>query len=632
MPNPRDNKALRLLARAPCAALSLAVLAGGLVGCEEDEVEVSEADPVVVPQTTGDTAGDGVQPPVAPPRAPERAAPDLAQRQPMRGDASRDQASAGRSSVAVSPARWQVDANAASPGQTLHVLRPDGSDGLLITRQQPREVRAGATMRYSISLENTSSDPMYNIVIKEWRQGGFQPESGDASLGAAQDAQRLPALLNELDSSDQSGADQQAGTQQQPADQGAAQRGARPSESQRASAPATWRVPRLAAGETRTIEVVGVAPQEGQITTCLTASFEPTVCTVTEVVKPQLVLDRRVEDTHAFVCDDLGIGYIIRNVGSAPAEGATLVESLPDGLMTADGKREIRIDVGTIPPGETVRHEVMVSADRSGAFASSATLTAGEMEARSTESTIRFAAPQLELTVDAPAREYVGRDIPLMLRIRNTGDAPSLDTVVRVDGLDTLPRASLSTQAASIDGDMIRIGTIPPNQSREMTVTFHATSPQRYDIPVVVNAYCAEEVQREVGLEVRGVEAVRLETIDLVDPVAVGDETVYEVKVKNQGTAESINVSVTATLPDEMSFVEASGDSRVSSDGQTLTFAPIEVLPPGEVASWRITTTAESAAKTQFKLELTSDATQRPVVEREPTTIIGQATEVGDAG
>ena len=65
---------------------------------------------------------------------------------------------------------------------------------------------------------------------------------------------------------------------------------------------------------------------------------------------------------------------------------------------------------------------------------------------------------------------------------------------------------------------------------------------------------------------------------------ALQADRAYELRVKNQGTAASINVRLTANLPEQLEFVSADGDSRVVNEGQQLQFAPIPELPPGDAA------------------------------------------------
>jgi hypothetical protein len=61
--------------------------------------------------------------------------------------------------------------------------------------------------------------------------------------------------------------------------------------------------------------------------------------------------------------------------------------------------------------------------------------------------------------------------------------------------------------------------------------------------------------------------------------------------------------------------------SSVTADGQTLNFAPVKRLDPGEVAEWRVEVKAEGKDKVLLKLNMNSDALPRAVTKMEPTTL-----------
>ena len=59
----------------------------------------------------------------------------------------------------------------------------------------------------------------------------------------------------------------------------------------------------------------------------------------------------------------------------------------------------------------------------------------------------------------------------------------------------------------------------------------------------------------------------------------------------------------------------------MQNQGQQLQFGKIDQLAPGDMVSWYIQAKANEAGKANFKVEMTSDASQRPVNEQEPTTL-----------
>lgn len=602
-----------LMAAAGCAA---SVLALGLAGCDYNEEPVE--DEVVTQAVPDEHVNTGAV--VREETAPQSPAGSTANRVGA--------AEATNAGVVVLESGWTVQQGQAEGGaanaMTLQVPGPDGGEGLVIERVQPKQVRAGETLSYQMEVTNAGDYPVHDVVITEWRSGRFQVQNGGSDQNTSQSAANNAApnaAQNHWQSTDQN--------QARPPNQQGSPQGPNPQNMQAsANNSSEWTIERLSPGQSRTIEVQGVAPEEGTVRTCMAVRYEPSMCFETEVVKPQLRVRQAVEQNTVYVCDDVDVVYTIENTGSAVARDAQLVEKLPQGVTTADGASQIAISIPSIDPGQSVERQVTLRAEGPTTFASSASLRSGDIEANTSETTIQFIRPELNLTVDMPQQEYVGRDVPMQLTISNPSNWPAMDTHITIPGLAELPRATLSTQRAEMTDSGIDIGPLNPGESRTMTLTFSPQDIQQQEFRIAADAYCAAEVTKTAALDIIGIEAVRLEAYDLVDPVVVGEPTVYEVQVKNQGTADSINVSVNARLPDEMTFMSGQGDSKVSGEGQQFQMAPIKRLAPGDVATWRVRAMAESPAKTRLRLELTSDATRRPVIEQEPTTIVdAPATE-----
>jgi uncharacterized repeat protein (TIGR01451 family) len=528
----------------------------------------------------------------------------------------------------VMNASWDVETEESDDeiSKTLIIPNHAGDPALRVTRMQPATVRAGEPLEYRLTVRNVQDHPLRQVSLQEWRRGDLTVDRVSSDAGGTWEGSRSASSLSSspgrYDASANRGGPAQGramnvASQQ---NQGTASRQAGgPTASSNHS---EWNIGTLMPGESKTIAVRGVVSGEGEVSTCLTADFQPTVCVTTQVVKPQLRLARELSRPQALVCEEIEVLYTLENVGSGPTDAATIVEELPGGLETADGETTVRLDVGSLAPGEADEKVVRLTAVRSGEFASYAKANTQSLNVRSSEQQIQFVKPELQMTIDAPAEAFTGRAIPVRMSVSNVGDGPAPDTFIEIPNLRDLPRVSLSTQEVELDGDRLIIGLLDPGDSQDLTMTFQPETPGANSISATASAYCAETVSDTLNVNIRGVEAVRLEAIDLTDPVVVGDEVVYEISVKNQGTAESLNVRVKAQLPQEMAFVGGEGDSGVKASGQTVTMSPIDRLGPGDVATWRISANVESPGKTRLRVELKSDATQRAVTEQEPTTLL----------
>ena len=107
--------------------------------------------------------------------------------------------------------------------------------------------------------------------------------------------------------------------------------------------------------------------------------------------------------------------------------------------------------------------------------------------------------------------------------------------------------------------------------------------------------------------------------MDLEDPVEVGKEVTYDIKVTNQGTAPGTNVRLVCRLPTSQEFVSGSGATSVQAQGRTVTTEPLPILDPKAAAIWRVVVKALQADDARFKVELTSDQFESPIHEEEST-------------
>jgi uncharacterized repeat protein (TIGR01451 family) len=129
------------------------------------------------------------------------------------------------------------------------------------------------------------------------------------------------------------------------------------------------------------------------------------------------------------------------------------------------------------------------------------------------------------------------------------------------------------------------------------------------------------EAMVETAVRVDGMPGLTAEVRDLDDPVEVGAETTYEIRVVNQGTATSDNVRVTAFVPEAMAVVAADGPTPKRVQGQQVAFERLPRLAVGANVMYRVRVRAQRAGDWRFKVSFTADHLQQPVVKEESTRV-----------
>jgi uncharacterized repeat protein (TIGR01451 family) len=276
---------------------------------------------------------------------------------------------------------------------------------------------------------------------------------------------------------------------------------------------------------------------------------------------------------------------------------------------------------------------VRVKPDKTGRYASAAVARApGGVEVRSPEVSTVVRQPKLEVAVSGPPTEYLTKSTTYTVTVKNTGDAPARNAQVAFGTAGRGQVAGITVGGAAEGGGEARVAratgrdatdleTIEPGQTKTLTVTVRAAKEGEMPLVATAVATCVAPVTANARTNILTLPALRLEVVDLDDPIRVGGEVVYRVTVKNQGTGADRNVAVTATLPPEMEFVGATGPSEAKAEGRVVRFGALEALAAGDEAVWRVRATGAKAGDVRFEVQLKSDSLTRPAVEAEPTRL-----------
>ena len=95
-----------------------------------------------------------------------------------------------------------------------------------------------------------------------------------------------------------------------------------------------------------------------------------------------------------------------------------------------------------------------------------------------------------------------------------------------------------------------RCQSLPASGKRTLTYRVRAVSVGEHTDRAAARADRGPDARTETAFLVEGVAAMSLEVVDLEDPIEVGGELTYEVRVLNQGSCVCTNIQIIATAPD----------------------------------------------------------------------------------
>lgn len=381
----------------------------------------------------------------------------------------------------------------------------------------------------------------------------------------------------------------------------------------------TWRLGDLGPHQSRDIRIPGCATTPGELINCVIVTFDMPVCLTVPVADPKLELHKHAPDS-VLKCETIPVRLVVSNTGTGSAHNVQVVDKLPEGLVTVDGRREVAFNVGELHEGQSRELAMDLRAERTGVFTNRAYATADGGLRAEASSTTKVCQPILTIDKTGPGKQVLGRNISYEITVKNTGDGPAAETVLE----DLIPAGvellEVSDGGVAQGGKVVwQLGTLEPGDAR--TVSMKVGGAAIGEVTNVVNAraYCAPPVDDTVVTLVQGIPAILLEVIDIEDPVEVGAETTYEIRVTNQGTMPDTNIGLTARLESQAEFVSGEGLTTVSHANRLITLAPVPELQPKATARWRIRVKAVATGDIRFHVQMNSDQLKRNVMETEAT-------------
>jgi len=228
----------------------------------------------------------------------------------------------------------------------------------------------------------------------------------------------------------------------------------------------------------------------------------------------------------------------------------------------------------------------------------------------------------LTLSCNAPDEVPTGRAVDICLTLVNQGNAVAPRTRL-VLPMPPDARLTSRTDSALVKSNELvwEIAQLAPNQGKQVCATFKLAQPGTLHFDATGTSAATNHVLTSCQTRVVGVPAILLEVIDLEDPVELGKEVTYEIKVTNQGTVTGTNVRLVCAIPKSEQFVSAAGSTPARFADGVVTMQAATSLPAKEALTWRVVVKALEVDDARFKVELRSDQFERPILEDESTQL-----------
>jgi uncharacterized repeat protein (TIGR01451 family) len=336
----------------------------------------------------------------------------------------------------------------------------------------------------------------------------------------------------------------------------------------------------------------------------------------------------------AVVGDQVPFRVAVTNGGPVRAENVTVWAHYDDGLKFATPHNPVELAAGSLAPGQTKTLDLPLTATKAGRFGVRASVTAdGNLSANADPAAVNVRKVELSATATGPQLAYLNQEFDWNLTVRNTGDTPVSNVVVRA----TLPA---EVKLKSADGAKPAAGSaewtvaeLKPGDQKTYRVT--ATAAKLAGAAKLALTVQGDrpggsrgdpvEAKADSAVAVIGTPALVMELATPPGVVPVGKRVAFQVRVKNQGTVSARNIEVTAFAPPELRAVRGTGPTtaRIDDNGR-VAFPAVEELRPGESLTFTVDVDAAQPGDARFRAEVRAAHLTSPLKEEQAARVTGK--------
>jgi uncharacterized repeat protein (TIGR01451 family) len=387
-----------------------------------------------------------------------------------------------------------------------------------------------------------------------------------------------------------------------------------------------WDLGTLQPGQEQRIDLQVIPQSKGPLTCLAQVSFTGSTSVQLQVHDPKLVVTAAAP-AKVSLGDVAVMTLTASNPGDGAAEQVKVKATLPEGLEHVRG-RVVEVELGTLAPRESRSVQLVCVARAAGQQMCQVVASADTGLVARGSAAVEVTLPRIELALAGPKLRYVGRHAAYAFRVTNPGSGPAANVTVQAQIPD-----GFKFQAASAGGrhdSAARtvtwfLGDLGPGQDREITLELVASALGDHRLHAVATASRGLKAEAIATTRVEGLSALLMELVDLDDPVEVGADTAYEIRVTNTGSKMETNLELVCVLPDKMEFRGAKGadNCRFRVQDKQVIFEALPRLAPRADAVYRVYVRGLAPGDLRFRARIRADGLTEPVLREESTKVYG---------
>ena len=383
-----------------------------------------------------------------------------------------------------------------------------------------------------------------------------------------------------------------------------------------------WRYDTMRKGEVQDVLITLRPTQAGDFLTSTKVCIDPVVMLAFRAGEPKLAIEK-TGPREADVNEQVTFTVKVTNIGTAPAKGVVVVDSLPQGLRANEAQPAFNI--GDLDVGESKQISVPVTTVAQGDWVNTASVSASNANSVSAAAPIAVRHSSIKVSKAGPARQTITRNASYTITVTNDGST-MLSNVVVTDDIPSGNRLVSATGNPTTQNNerfVWNIASLAPGESQTYTITLSA------DVPMNSVNRAAATGRTPLGKTVSAAASaatvwdvppgILTEIVDSVDPVRVGGTVTYTVRITNQGSHREIDSRVRVIFSDEITPVSCS-ENNVRIEGKIVTL-PAYIIKPRGVLTFTVQARAAKEGTATTRLEFNSSFLETPINKDETTFV-----------
>lgn len=399
--------------------------------------------------------------------------------------------------------------------------------------------------------------------------------------------------------------------------------GSNPPVASQADRKIVWELGSIPVGKEARIEYQLKPLAPGEIGSVAQVTFATQASMRTMVTQPELEMVLRTKPV-VMIGGDVVIEAMITNRGNGPAKQVMVQKDVPPQLEFQEGYRELEYEVGTLLPGQSKRIQLALKAAKTGRVKNVMVATAVGGQRVQQEFDLEIVAPEIKLAADGPTRRFLNRQLTNTFSLSNQGTAAAtnVELVARLPrGLKFVSANNQGIYRPQNHAVVWSMAQLPTNVDAQVELVTLPVEIGEQDIQFQIAADLNIRNSISHLIQVENSVDIYFDIRDMVDPIEVGAETAYLVRLVNQGTIVATNVRLQAQFPAGLVPVSVEGNLSNQIVGQNVQFSPVASLRPGEEFQLRIRAKGSGPGDHRVILTMQADGRETPVTKEEATRV-----------